>query len=198
MVCEASAIFNPKSLFMTLGSPFLYMIMLVILINGLLLLWNTALNDTLKDELQWLKIAAGHVPGANGNNSRVSAPQFSSQPATLRYFGNHQGQQQPQQMPRSGPNNSSLSGQSQLGFRDFNQRAWWHHLKETVAATSVFSKTPVYWKKMCTCAAAWGCNECLFGLALLLHTPIGCRNDAMHIKMHLYVLYLVVHRLPKT
>lgn len=77
-----------------------------------------ALNEALKDELQWLKIAAGHVPGANGN-SRGSAPQFS-QPGTLRYFGNHQGQQQ---MPHSGPNNSSLSGQqSQLGFRDFNPR----------------------------------------------------------------------------
>ncbi|KAI3464654.1 hypothetical protein Pfo_021317 [Paulownia fortunei] len=84
-----------------------------------------ALNEALKDELQWLKIAAGQVPGVNGNN-RGSSSQFSSQPPTIRYFGNHQAQQQQQQqplhMPHSSANNPRVGGQSQLSFQDFNHR----------------------------------------------------------------------------
>ncbi|KAL6511954.1 hypothetical protein OROGR_021551 [Orobanche gracilis] len=48
-----------------------------------------ALNEALKDELQWLKIAAGQAPsGLNGNNSRGSSSQF------IHYFANQQQHQQ--------------------------------------------------------------------------------------------------------
>lgn len=99
--------------------------------------WNfIALNEALKDELQWLKIAAGQVTGAQGNN-RGSSSQFSSHPQNNRYFSNHHVQQQQQQEqqlhnPNSNPNNPRLGGQSQPSFRDFNQRVWWH-FKVTVA-----------------------------------------------------------------
>ncbi|KAL0363942.1 UNVERIFIED_CONTAM: Transcription factor VIP1 [Sesamum angustifolium] len=84
-----------------------------------------ALNEALRDELQWLKITAGQGPGVNGNN-RGSTSQLSSQPP-IHYFGNHQAQQQQQQQrplhtPRTSSNNPRLSGQSQASFQDFNQR----------------------------------------------------------------------------
>ncbi|KAL0351593.1 UNVERIFIED_CONTAM: Transcription factor VIP1 [Sesamum calycinum] len=84
-----------------------------------------ALNEALRDELQWLKITAGQGPGVNGNN-RGSTSQLSSQPP-IHYFGNHQAQQQQQQQrplhtPHTSSNNPRLSGQSQASFQDFNQR----------------------------------------------------------------------------
>ncbi|KAL0438231.1 UNVERIFIED_CONTAM: Transcription factor VIP1 [Sesamum latifolium] len=83
-----------------------------------------ALNEALRDELQWLKIAAGQGPGVNGNN-RGPTSQLSSQPP-IHYFGNHQAQQQQQQRPLQTPhtssNNPRLGGQSQASFQDFNQR----------------------------------------------------------------------------
>ncbi|KAL8515126.1 hypothetical protein ACS0TY_014001 [Phlomoides rotata] len=48
-----------------------------------------ALNEALRNELQWLKITAGQIPGVNGNNRGLS----SSQPRTNHYFGNDQAQQ---------------------------------------------------------------------------------------------------------
>ncbi|PIN06170.1 hypothetical protein CDL12_21284 [Handroanthus impetiginosus] len=81
-----------------------------------------ALNEALRDELQWLKITAGQVPGANGNN-RMSSSQFSPQPPTTSHFGNHQPQQQQQlRMPKSGTSNPGLGGQPQPSYRDFNRR----------------------------------------------------------------------------
>lgn len=44
-----------------------------------------ALNDALRNELQWLKITAGQISGVNGNNR--------GQPRTNHYFGNDQAQQ---------------------------------------------------------------------------------------------------------
>ncbi|XP_011101490.1 transcription factor VIP1 [Sesamum indicum] len=83
-----------------------------------------ALNEALRDELQWLKIAASQGPGVNGNN-RGSTSQLSSQPP-IPYFGNHHPQQQQQQRPLHTPhtssNNPRLGGQSQASFQDFNQR----------------------------------------------------------------------------
>ncbi|KAL8059433.1 hypothetical protein ABFX02_03G087700 [Erythranthe guttata] len=64
-----------------------------------------ALNEALKDELQWLKIAAGQISNVNGN--RV--------PSNVRYFGNQQQQQQQQlHMPRSEPNNNPRLGGNQM------------------------------------------------------------------------------------
>ncbi|KAG8378116.1 hypothetical protein BUALT_Bualt08G0104700 [Buddleja alternifolia] len=93
-----------------------------------------ALNEALRDELQWLKIAAGQVPGANGNN-RGSSSQFSSRPPTFQYFGNQQQQQQHQQQQQQQQqhqqqqqqqqqqhNNPGLSGRAQPSFQDFNPR----------------------------------------------------------------------------
>ncbi|XP_051139320.1 transcription factor VIP1 [Andrographis paniculata] len=76
-----------------------------------------ALNDALRDELKWLKIAAGQVPSVNGNNRGLSSQFLSqSQPATNSYFSNHQGQQQ---QHRASPNNPSPTH----SFPDFNHRA---------------------------------------------------------------------------
>ncbi|KAL3845426.1 hypothetical protein ACJIZ3_002829 [Penstemon smallii] len=58
-----------------------------------------ALNEALREELQRLKIAAGEIPAANGNNRGLS----SRPPPTFNYF-----------------NNPRLSGQSKATFRDFN------------------------------------------------------------------------------
>lgn len=83
-----------------------------------------ALNDALKDELQWLKVAAGHMPGINGSN-RCLASQLSSHPATVECFGNRQGQQQQQpqqslQVPRASSNDPGRRGKSQHGLQGFN------------------------------------------------------------------------------
>ncbi|XP_051124466.1 transcription factor VIP1-like [Andrographis paniculata] len=56
-----------------------------------------ALNEALKDEVQWLKIAAINIPGVNGNSRGPPSFQFSTQ------FSNHRERQQ-QQQPHSGPN----------------------------------------------------------------------------------------------
>ncbi|XP_075496233.1 transcription factor VIP1-like [Primulina tabacum] len=83
-----------------------------------------ALNETLKDELQRLKIAAGQILAANGN-SRGFSSQYSSQPQAYHYFGNHQPQQQQQQfqIPQSDPNNPRHGGLAQPSFQDFNRMA---------------------------------------------------------------------------
>ncbi|KAH6824093.1 hypothetical protein C2S53_004059 [Perilla frutescens var. hirtella] len=63
-----------------------------------------ALNEALRNELQWLKITAGQIHGANGSNRG-----FSPQPPTANYFGNQQQQQQQPQVSRSSPNNTRPS-----------------------------------------------------------------------------------------
>lgn len=64
--------------------------------------WILALNEALRNELQWLKITAGQIHGANGSNRGSSSP-FSN------YFGNQQQQQQPYQMHHSSPSNARPS-----------------------------------------------------------------------------------------
>lgn len=54
----------------------------------------SALNEALRNELQWLKITAGQIHGANGSNRG----------STQTYFGNQQGQQQQQQQNSSSNN----------------------------------------------------------------------------------------------
>ncbi|XP_073306021.1 transcription factor VIP1-like [Primulina huaijiensis] len=78
-----------------------------------------ALNETLKDELQRLKIAAGQIPAVNGDTRGFSS-QYSSQPRAYHYFGNHRPQQQ-FQIPQSDPTNPGLGGSSQPSFQDFNR-----------------------------------------------------------------------------
>ncbi|KAK3043843.1 hypothetical protein RJ639_000542 [Escallonia herrerae] len=85
-----------------------------------------ALNETLRDEVQRLKIATGQIPAGNGHNfNRALPPQFSSH--QFNHFSNHQAQQVQQQqqlqMPHSTPNNQTRSGQPQPSFLDFNHRA---------------------------------------------------------------------------
>uniref|UniRef100_A0A2P2KIQ6 Uncharacterized protein MANES_02G178100 n=2 Tax=Rhizophora mucronata TaxID=61149 RepID=A0A2P2KIQ6_RHIMU len=77
-----------------------------------------ALNEALREEVQRLKIATGHIPPVNGNPfNRVLAPQFSSHQPPLPHFGSHQmlqQQQQQQQQQHHVPqpsNNSQTNGQ---------------------------------------------------------------------------------------
>lgn len=81
-----------------------------------------ALNDTLREEVQRLKIATGHMPAVNGNNFNRMLPQFSS-----LHFGSHQTnqQQQPQEqmhMAQPNTNNQTPSRPPQARFSDFNHR----------------------------------------------------------------------------
>lgn len=87
-----------------------------------------ALNETLREEVQRLKIATGQAPAANGNNfNRALQSQFSSHPQAY-HFGSHQAhqsqQQQAQQLhmpPRSaGLSTQNRTGQPQPSFADFN------------------------------------------------------------------------------
>ncbi|CAK9134719.1 unnamed protein product [Ilex paraguariensis] len=84
-----------------------------------------ALNETLREEVQRLKIAAGQIPAVNGNNfNSAQLPQFSSHQQTFHHFGNPHTQQPQQQqqlhIPRSDSNNQTLPGQPQPSFLDFN------------------------------------------------------------------------------
>jgi len=94
-----------------------------------------ALNETLRDEVQRLKIATGQIPAANGNPfGRGLPPQFPSQPQIFQHFNNNlaqqaqhqnnQGQQAQRQqqlhMSQSTTNNQTRSAQLQPSFLDFN------------------------------------------------------------------------------
>ncbi|KAJ4967503.1 hypothetical protein NE237_019352 [Protea cynaroides] len=77
-----------------------------------------ALNETLREEVQRLRIATSQVPVVNGNSFTRGLPRpfFSpSQPSS--HFGNHQTQQQLR--TQSSPDGQALRGQSQ---QDFQQR----------------------------------------------------------------------------
>lgn len=87
-----------------------------------------ALNETLREEVQRLKIATGQAPAANGNNfNRALQSQFSSHPQAY-HFGTHQAQQSQQQQAQQlhmHPRSANLStqnrtGQPQPSFADFN------------------------------------------------------------------------------
>ncbi|KAL1823482.1 hypothetical protein ACET3Z_010260 [Daucus carota] len=84
-----------------------------------------ALNETLREEVQRLKIATGQAPAANGSYSnRALQSQFSSHPQAY-HFGNRQAPQSLQQQLHMPPRPALLStqtrtGQTQPSFADFN------------------------------------------------------------------------------
>ncbi|KAF8377160.1 hypothetical protein HHK36_030533 [Tetracentron sinense] len=86
-----------------------------------------ALNDTLREEVQRLKITTGQVQAVNGSTFNRGMPlQFFSESQALCNFGGHQTQQQQQQqqlhMSQSSLNNQNLGGQPQNSSIDFHQR----------------------------------------------------------------------------
>ncbi|XVE95688.1 hypothetical protein REPUB_Repub02eG0120300 [Reevesia pubescens] len=88
-----------------------------------------ALNETLREEVQRLKIQASQMSAMNGNHFNRGLPQFLPQPAP-HHFGIQQTQQQQQQqrqqqlqMPQSSTSNQTSNGQPQPRFMDFNHRA---------------------------------------------------------------------------
>ncbi|CAL5414698.1 unnamed protein product [Camellia sinensis] len=84
-----------------------------------------ALNDTLREEVQRLKIATGQIPTANGNPfNRGLPPQFSSHPQMFQHFSNNQAQQPQQQLhtSQSMANHQMPSAQPQPSFSNFNHR----------------------------------------------------------------------------
>ncbi|MCD7462982.1 hypothetical protein HAX54_049741 [Datura stramonium] len=80
-----------------------------------------AINETLREELQRLKIEAGQHPTANGN--RGMHPHLPPHPQPFVQCGNHHAQQQQQHIPRSAASNQTVPGQSQNSFFNFNNRA---------------------------------------------------------------------------
>lgn len=90
-------------------------------------LWSTALNEALREEVQRLKIAAGHQ-AVNGSPFNRGLPhQYSSHQQSLHHFGSPQTQTQEQQqqlyMTQSSTNNQqTLNGQPRPSFLDFNKR----------------------------------------------------------------------------
>ncbi|RZC68922.1 hypothetical protein C5167_032946 [Papaver somniferum] len=81
-----------------------------------------ALNDTLKGELQRLKIVTGEIPSTHGNSFNRGASQpFYSHSQPIRHFGIPQNQQV-HHASQSSSNSQGPSGQPQLGSVDFHQR----------------------------------------------------------------------------
>ncbi|KAF3644423.1 Transcription factor VIP1 [Capsicum annuum] len=76
-----------------------------------------ALNETLREELQRLKIEAGQIPAANGN--RGTRPHLPPHPQSFAQCGNHHAQQQ--QIPRPTTSNQTVPGQSPNSFFNFNR-----------------------------------------------------------------------------
>lgn len=89
---------------------------------------EAALNETLREEVNRLKIETGQVPPLNGNSyNQALPPQFSSHPQMYNNFINHQGyqaqQQQPTRIPPSAINyDEARHGQPQASFPNYNQR----------------------------------------------------------------------------
>ncbi|WOG81996.1 hypothetical protein DCAR_0101155 [Daucus carota subsp. sativus] len=87
-----------------------------------------ALNETLREEVNRLKIETGQVPPLNGNSyNQALPPQFSSHPQMYNNFINHQGyqaqQQQPTRIPPSAINyDEARHGQPQASFPNYDQR----------------------------------------------------------------------------
>ncbi|XP_047977372.1 transcription factor VIP1-like [Salvia hispanica] len=61
-----------------------------------------ALNEALRNELQWLKIAAGQMHGSNGSSRGASSPFSPPQPPTQNYYA--------QQQQHTSPNNAKREG----------------------------------------------------------------------------------------
>ncbi|KAI3915716.1 hypothetical protein MKX01_015541 [Papaver californicum] len=81
-----------------------------------------ALNDTLKGELQRLKIVTGEIPSTHGNSFNRGLPQpFYSQSQPIRHFDIPWNQQLPH-VSQSPTNSQGPSGQPQHGSVDFHQR----------------------------------------------------------------------------
>ncbi|OVA19040.1 Basic-leucine zipper domain [Macleaya cordata] len=82
-----------------------------------------ALNETLRDEVQRLKISTGQVQSVHGNSyNRGQPPPFFSHSQPMRHFGIPQTQQQLLQVSQSSSNNQASGGQPQHGNMDFHQR----------------------------------------------------------------------------
>ncbi|KAF5203623.1 bZIP transcription factor [Thalictrum thalictroides] len=80
-----------------------------------------ALNETLREEVQRLKIATGEVQSLNGNiYNRGRPPTYFSQSPPLGHFNVSQNQHQQQQLNM--PPSSANGQQTQQGTRDFHQR----------------------------------------------------------------------------
>lgn len=73
-----------------------------------------ALSETLREELQRLKIEAGQLPAANGNSGM--RPHLPPQPQPFVQCGNLHAQHQQLHIPRSPVSNQTVPGQSQNGF----------------------------------------------------------------------------------
>ncbi|XP_059299144.1 transcription factor VIP1-like [Lycium ferocissimum] len=80
-----------------------------------------ALNETLREEVQRLKIEAGQIPAAHGNRGMRS--HLPPQPQSFVQCGNHHAQHQQQHIPRSTASTQTVPGQSQNSFFNFNGRA---------------------------------------------------------------------------
>ncbi|MCL7029040.1 hypothetical protein MKW94_030200 [Papaver nudicaule] len=81
-----------------------------------------ALNDTLKGELQRLKIVTGEIPSTHGNSFNRGPPQpFYSHSQPIHHFGIPQNQQA-HHVNQSSSNSQVPSGQPQHGSVDFHQR----------------------------------------------------------------------------
>ncbi|KAI3973004.1 hypothetical protein MKX01_019662 [Papaver californicum] len=81
-----------------------------------------ALNDTLKGELQRLKIVTGEIPSTHGNSFNQGLPRpFYSHSQPIRHFGIPQNQQV-HHVSQSPTNSQGPSGQPQQGSVDFHQR----------------------------------------------------------------------------
>ncbi|KAE8666485.1 Transcription factor RF2b [Hibiscus syriacus] len=78
-----------------------------------------ALNETLREEVQRLKIQASQMSAMNGKHFNGGLPQIFPHHPSPQHLSGHQTLQQQQQMPQSSTNNGHL----QPRFMDFNQEA---------------------------------------------------------------------------
>nr|AAX95461.1 bZIP transcriptional activator RSG-related [Oryza sativa Japonica Group] len=91
-------------------------------------LFNAALNDALREEVQRLKIAAGQVPNMNGNSfngglqqqQQQQMPTYFSQQQQMHYLSGHQGRHHHPNNPHNSLNGGqSMSGQTLNDSMDF-------------------------------------------------------------------------------
>lgn len=80
-----------------------------------------AINETLKEELQRLKIEAGQLPAVD--RYRGMHPHLPPHPQAFVQCGNVHAQQQQQHIPLSTASNQTVPGKSQNSFFNFNNRA---------------------------------------------------------------------------
>ncbi|MCE0481470.1 hypothetical protein HAX54_039245 [Datura stramonium] len=80
----------------------------------------SAINETLREELQRLKIEAGQHPTANGN--RGMHPHLPPHPQPFVQCGNHHAQQQQQHIPRSAASRDNYAGGSLILLQNLAPR----------------------------------------------------------------------------